>query len=459
MALQRETMAKVMWRILPFICVLYFVAFIDRVNVGFAALHMNADLGMSSTAYGIGAGMFFIGYFLFEVPSNMLLKKVGVRLTVARIMVLWGMLAAAMAFIQTPTQFYVLRFLIGVAEAGFSPAMLYYLTTWFPSGYRGRAVAIFSTMMPVSSMIGAPLSTWIMASTDGILGHHGWQWMFVLEALPAVALGICVYFLLPESPLRVRWLNYDQRMWLIKELSCEAEIKEHHLSHGQWKAIAKRHTVLLILILGGTVFGLYGAGFWIAQIVKSFGHTDQATGFISAIPYLFACIGMVYWGRHSDRARERIWHIVIPVWISAAGFVVAYFYLSDPTIAVIALIFCMTGIFSALPSFWALTSMLYTSATVAVGIAVINSFANLTGYIAPMVIGLLRDASGGFASGMIVLGAALFCAGAAALLVRQDMDEATIRKAENASGAISDPYPTAGELMGISRGSAGQIRR
>lgn len=449
MALQRETMAKVMWRILPFICVLYFVAFIDRVNVGFAALQMNADLGMSATAYGIGAGMFFIGYFLFEVPSNMLLKKVGVRLTVARIMVLWGFLAAGMAFVQTPTQFYVLRFLIGAAEAGFSPAMLYYLTTWFPTGYRGRAVAIFSTMMPVSSMIGAPLSTWIMTSTNGVLGHSGWQWMFVLEAIPAIALGICVYYLLPESPGRVRWLSPDQQRWLTSELGVEAKFKEQHLSSGLWAAIAKRHTALLILILGGTVFGLYGAGFWIAQIVKSFGHTDQMTGFISAIPYLFACVGMVLWGRHSDKTQERVWHIVISVWLGAAAFVIAYFFFGQPVIAVMALTVCMTGIFSALPSFWALTSVLYTTSTIAVAIAVINSFANLTGYVAPMVVGLLRDASGDFASGMLVLGIALFFAGVGALLIRKDMS-----KAREEASAVNPPIepsaiPTAGELMGI----------
>lgn len=438
MSIERETMNKVMWRILPYICLLFFIAFIDRVNVGFAALRMNEDLGMSSTAYGIGAGMFFIGYFFFEVPSNMLLKKVGVQVTVARIMVLWGFLAAGTAFIQTPTQFYILRFLIGAAEAGFTPAMLYYLTTWFPTTYRARAVALFLMMMPVSSTIGAPLSTWIMTTMDGVLNHHGWQWMFVLEALPAIILGFTVLKYLPGAPTSVHWLTEDQKYWLSGELAAESNVKEKHLPHNLLAAIANRRTLKLILVLGGSVFGMYGAGFWIAQIVKTFGHTDQVTGLLSAIPYLFACFGMVLWSKRSDAARERIWHMVVPVWLAAGGFFTAYFVLGNPVLAMVALTVSIVGIFSVFPVFWATTSVLYTSSATAVGIAAINSCANLTGYVAPMVVGVLKDLTGSFNSPMIALGIALFLAGVGALLLRKDLRQALAGGERQSQGKVQD---------------------
>ncbi|WP_321797507.1 MFS transporter [Caballeronia sp. J97] len=413
-------MKKVGWLIVPYLSLLFFVAYIDRVNVGFASLRMNIDLGFSNTAFGFGAGMFFLGYFLFEIPSNMLLTRLGVRGTLARIMVIWGFLAAGLAFVRTPTEFYILRFLIGSAEAGFTPAIMYYFSKWLPGSYRARTIALFMMMMPASSVIGAPLSTWLMGITDGHLGFHGWQWMFVLEGLPSVLLGFVTYLYLPETPAHAKWLSAEQKDWLVSTLALEGKSAPVHHA-GMWKAILTRRTAKLILIQGGVVFGLYGVGFWIAQIIKSLGHSDQMTGVIAAIPYFAACVFMVFWGRHSDRTGERFWHVVIPAWIAAAGFVVAYFTVHSPVLVLVALTFCMAGIFGALPGYWTLPPMVFSSATLAVGIAAVNSCANLTGYAAPAAIGVLKDLTGNFANGMLLMGLACFLGGVGALWLRREL--------------------------------------
>jgi len=420
MNLEQTTMKKVAWRLMPYLCLLFFVAFIDRVNVGFAALHMNADLGLSATAFGTGAGMFFIGYFFFEVPSNMLLKRFGIRFTIARIMIAWGLISASFALVQNETQFYVLRFLLGVAEAGFLPGIIYYFTLWLPAGYRGRLIAVFVMMIPASTVIGAPLSTWIMTAMEGVMGYRGWQWMFVIEALPAILLGFSVYRMLPESPAMAPWLNDAEKGWLIGRLEHEGAVKAEHLPAGWWKAVANLRVIKITIVYASICFGIYGVGFWIAQIIKGFGQSDQTTGFITAIPYLLASVCMIFWGRHSDYKKERVWHVALPAWFSAIAFVAAYLTLSMPVLAVCALSCCIIGIFCALPPYWTYPTLFFSGSAAAIGIAVVNSIGNLAGYFGPTLVGILKDTTGDFASGMLLLGAVMLICGIAALSLRKD---------------------------------------
>ncbi|UIF90006.1 MFS transporter [Cupriavidus sp. UYPR2.512] len=417
MSVEQSTMKKVSWLLVPYLSLLFFVAYIDRVNVGFASLRMNVDLGFSNTAFGIGAGAFFLGYFLLEVPSNMLLGRIGVRRTLCRIMILWGFLAAGLALVRTPTEFYILRFLVGCAEAGFTPAVMFYFSKWLPKSYRAKTIALFMMMMPASSVVGAPLSTWIMTAMDGHLGYHGWQWMFVIEAIPAVILAFVTLWWLPDSPAHAKWLSDSQKEWLAATLAREDQnCATNHSSI--WGVIANRWVLKLVVIQGGVVFGLYGVGFWIAQIIKGLGHSDQMTGVIAAIPYFVACVFMVLWGRHSDRTGERFWHVVIPAWVAAGGFVIAYLNLNSPIVMVVALTFCLAGIFGAIPAYWTLPPMVFSGATLAVGIAAVNSCSNLTGYAAPAAIGVLKDLTGNFASGMLLMGLASFLAGVGSLWLR-----------------------------------------
>lgn len=420
MSLEQATMKKVAWRLMPYLCLLFFIAFIDRVNIGFAALHMNADIGLSATAFGTGAGMFFIGYFFFEVPSNMLLKRFGIRFTIARILIIWGVISALFAFVQNETQFYVLRFLLGMAEAGFLPGIIYYFTLWLPAAYRARLIAIFVMMIPASAMVGAPLSIWIMRFMDGVMGHHGWQWMFLIEALPAILLGLTVYRALPESPSTARWLSEQEKNWLITRLTHEGKVKAEHLP-GTWlSAVANVRVLKVTVVYSSICFGLYGVGFWIAQIIKSFGLSDQRTGLITAIPYLLACVCMLLWGRHSDKKRERVWHVALPAWFSALAFLAAYMTLGMPVLAVIALSGCIIGIFCALPPYWTYPTLFFSGSTAAVGIAVVNSIGNLAGYFGPTLVGMLKDATGNFASGMLLLSIVMFIGGMAAMTLRKD---------------------------------------
>ena len=418
--IESAVISKITFRLIPFLCLLFFIAFLDRVNIGFAALHMNADLGLSATAFGMGAGLFFIGYFFFEVPSNIFLQKFGARITLSRVMVLWGICSAGFAFVQTETQFYVLRFLLGAAEAGFLPGVIYYFTIWLPAAHRARLIGLFVMMIPISSVLGAPLSTWLIQATEGWHGYRGWQWMFVLEALPAIILGIVVLYVLPNKPAEVKWLSAEEKQWLNDQMSHEHAVKAKHLPSGWLQALLNWRTLKIIVVYSSIVFAIYAVGFWIPQIVKGFGMSMTQTGFMTATPYLIASICMVLWARHSDKTRERVWHVALPCWFGAISFVIAFFNLDNTLVAMLALSGCMVGIFCALPPYWTFPTLFFSGSAAAVGIAAVNSIGNLAGYVGPFAVGVLKDITGNFANGLLLTGAVLVVGGIAALTLRKD---------------------------------------
>ena len=316
--LEARVMRRISFRIVPFIMLLYFIAFIDRVNIGFAALTMNKDLGFSPAVFGLGAGIFFLGYFIFEVPSNLILNKVGARLWIARVMITWGIISAAFAFISGETSFLVLRFLLGVAEAGFFPGIILYLSFWFPARYRAGVVSLFMAAAPISVVLGSPLSSALL-EMDGLLGLRGWQWMFIMEAIPAFLLGFVVLKFLTDKPEKATWLKDDEREWLVNEMNAEHAAKAGTASHSIWRGLADLRVLALSLIYFGTSAGLYTLGIWAPQIIKEFGLSTLQVGFLNAVPPTVAVIAMVLWARHSDKTNERTWHVVAACVAAAAG--------------------------------------------------------------------------------------------------------------------------------------------
>jgi len=407
----RDTRAAVLrkaaWRLLPFMGLLYFVSFLDRVNVSFAALTMNADIGLSSAAFGLGAGIFFIGYLLFEVPSNLILQKVGARRWIARIMISWGLLSAAMALVNGPVSFYVLRFLLGVAEAGFFPGMILYLTYWFPASMRARVMGGFLVAVPLSSVIGAPLSTALLETS--LFGLKGWQTMFLLEGLPAMLLGVAVLFVLPDRPAVARWLSPVERVTIEGMLAEEAAHTDHVT--GLRQGLMSGRVWLLGLVYFGLVLGVYGLGFWAPQIVKAAGGLDnRQTGLLTAVPYLLAAVAMVLWARRSDRTGERVWHVALPAFAGAAGFLASAF-VADPWLGLAALSLGAVGVYAAISVFWTVPTAMLGGAAAAGGIALINSIGNAGGYLGPYAVGLLKEHTGGYAAGMVLLAVAVAAAG------------------------------------------------
>jgi ACS family tartrate transporter-like MFS transporter len=397
-SLEHATMRRVAWRLVPFICLLYFIAFIDRVNIGFAALTMNKDLGFSASVFGFGAGVFFFGYFLFEVPSNIILDKVGARLWIARVMITWGFLSGAFAFIRGETSFYVLRFLLGAAEAGFFPGIILYLSYWFPSRYRAAVVSLFMAAAPISVLLGSPLSS-LLLEMDGVLGLHGWQWMFIVEAVPAVLLGVAVLFYLTDRPEAATWLADDQRAWLVAEMNAERAAKQPSARHSLLSGLADARVLALALIYFGTSAGLYTLGIWAPQIIKGLGLSTMTVGLLNAVPPTAAVVAMVLWARHSDRTGERTWHVVIACLAASLGLVLAG-GASSVVGVVAALSLVNVGISSAKPPLWAMPTMFLSGPAAAVGIATINAIGNLGGFVGPWVIGWIKDRTGSFAGGL-----------------------------------------------------------
>ena len=316
--LETRVMRKISFRIVPFIMLLYFIAFIDRVNIGFAALTMNKDLGFSPAVFGLGAGIFFLGYFLFEVPSNLILNKVGARLWIARVMITWGIISAIFAFITGETSFLILRFLLGVAEAGFFPGIILYLSFWFPARYRAGVVSLFMAAAPISVVLGSPLSSALL-EMDGLLGLKGWQWMFIMEAVPAFLLGFVVLGYMTDKPEKATWLKDDEREWFVNEMAAEHAAKASTASHSIWRGLADMRVLALSLIYFGTSAGLYTLGIWAPQIIKEFGLSSFQVGFLNAVPPTVAVIAMVLWARHSDKTNERTWHVVAACIAAAVG--------------------------------------------------------------------------------------------------------------------------------------------
>jgi len=406
---------RVSRRLLPFLFLCYVAAYLDRVNVGFAKLQMQADLALSDTVYGIGAGIFFIGYFLFEVPSNLLMERVGARRWIARIMISWGVVSVATMFATGPASFYALRFLLGVAEAGFFPGVVLYLTYWYPAQRRARIVALFMSGVAVAGVVGGPLSGAIMAGLAGQAGLHGWQWLFLLEGLPSIALGVWTLFWLDDNIRAARWLDDAAKAALEAALAPEAAAKQHlPLS----RLFASGTVWLLALVYFLCVMGLYGVSFWLPQLLKNSGVEDVFDiGLLTAIPYGVAAIAMVLAARHSDRSGERRWHTAIAAFAGAAGLTIATAYAHDTVLALAALSLATAGILSTFPIFWSLPTALLGGTAAAAGIALVNSVGNLAGFVSPYLVGAIRDATGSTAIGILVLSASLVLGGLLVLVV------------------------------------------
>jgi len=405
-----RTLAKVSKRLVPFLIVCYFVAYLDRVNVSFAALTMNQDLGLSQTAFGFGAGIFFLTYFIFEVPSNLLLERFGARKWIARIMLSWGILSGLMAFIPdiarstgfgNENSFYLIRALLGAAEAGFFPGIIFYLTLWFPAEYRARIVGYFMAAIPLSTVIGGPVSG-VLLYLHGGLGLAGWQWLFVIEAVPAILLAGVVFFYLTDRPADAAWLAPDERSWLAERLALEQRQRLAVRSYTVAESLVNPRVLGLSLVYFGAVATNYGLSFFLPQIVKAFGLNTFLTTVVSATPYVVGVIGMVWWGRRSDRVAERRFHTAIPLFLAAAGIAVST-ALDDPTLKIIALCVAGFGIFACLPVFWTLPTAFLSGAAAAAGIAVINSIGNLAGFAGPFAMGWIRDHTGSYTGGLLLL--------------------------------------------------------
>jgi D-galactonate transporter len=405
---------KVFWRFVPFIMLCYVVAYLDRVNVGFAKLQMSQDLGFSETIFGLGAGIFFLGYFLFELPSNLIMNRVGAKLWIARIMITWGLLSACFAWVQTPTQFYVLRFLLGVAEAGFYPGIILYLTYWFPSHRRAKVVATFMAAIPISGIFGNPLSGWIMQAFHGASGWHGWQWMFMIEAVPAVLVGIAVFFVMDNSIRKAKWLTEAEKDFLESEIHADQKDKQSPTSTAAvFKDIRIWHMCLIYFCI---VMGQYGLTFWLPTLVKASGVVgDFKIGLISAIPFLCAVFAMILIGRRSDRMRERRWHLIVPALLGAVGFVVSALAADNTVIAIAFLSLAAMGVLTCSPLFWSLPTAFLSGTGAAAGIAVINSVGNLAGFASPFLVGWLKDTTHNNQTGMFML-AGMLVIGAIAIL-------------------------------------------
>lgn len=410
-ALSSETPAeaavyrKVAWRLLPFIMACYVAAYLDRVNVGFAKLHMLADLQFSEAMYGLGAGLFFIGYFFFEVPSNMLMHRIGAKATISRIMIMWSLISAAMMFVTTPAMFYVMRFLLGLAEAGFFPGIILYLTYWYPAQRRGRTTTFFMTAVALSGVIGGPLSGWAMTAFAGKYGLAGWQWMFLIEGIPSVIVGVVVLLYLDDRISHAKWLTDDEKALLTRNIAAEDAEKEDPPIR---TVLASPRMWLMSGIYFTFVMGLYGVSFWLPTLIKQTGVADPfSVGLLTAIPYGAAVIAMILVARSADRTRERRWHIAIPAVAGAIGLVLSAVWHTNTTLAMAALTLGTMGILTTLPLFWSLPTAFLAGTGAAAGIALINSLGNLAGFISPYAVGWLKDATKSTDSGMYMLAASM----------------------------------------------------
>jgi MFS transporter, ACS family, tartrate transporter len=400
----RTAVARVTRRLIPFLFLLYILAFLDRVNVGFAALEMNQTLGFGPSVYGLGAGMFFLGYCLFEVPSNLVLYRTGARVWIARIMVTWGLAACAMMLVHAPWSFYLLRFLLGVAEAGFFPGIIFYLTRWYPARDRAHAYSWFLAAIPISGIVGGPLSGALLG-LDGRLGLQGWQWLFLLEGIPSVVVGFLVLMLLPEQPADATWLAADERAWLESTLAAERAdaVAEHGASLGRVLVSSRVWWLGTVYFL--IVAGLYGFSLWLPQLVKGSGTlSNLEVGSITAVPYLVAAAGMVLVGGSSDRSGERHLHLAAPALAAAAGFL-AVALVRTPVPLVAALAVAAFGLLACLGPFWALPTAFLKEEAGAGGIALINSMGALGGFVGPYLLGVVKDRTGSFTPGLLLLGA------------------------------------------------------
>jgi len=429
-----EIIAKVARRILPILLLCYFAAFLDRVNIGFAALTMNADLKFTASQFGFGAGIFFLGYVLCEVPSNLALVRFGARRWIARILLTWGVLSALTAFVWSPASFYAVRVLLGAAEAGFFPGMIFFMTLWFPQRDRAAMFATFNIAVPLSSMVGAPLSGVIIEGLGGAQGLAGWQWMFILEAVPAIVMGLVVLFALPDTPGTASFLSAEERGWLTARLRAEQDAQEARGRFSIGQALVEPRVLLMCLIVVGLVMGTTGVAIWMPQFIRGFGLSNLQASLVSAIPAAFTALAMILVGRSADRTGERVWHAAGPFLVSAAGFVVAALSTS-PVTGIVGLTIGAAGIGGASPNIWIFPTTLLTGTAAAAGIALINSVGSTGGFFGPTVIGWMRDLTGGFSGALLVLAAAMAVTAAAILLLGWSMRD-TLRQAAADNAAI-----------------------
>ena len=385
--------------ILLVIC--YLAAYLDRVNVSFAALTMNADLGLSAAAYGFGAGIFFLAYFFFEVPSNLLMARFGARRWIARIMFSWGLVSGATAFVGGATSFYVIRVLLGIAESGFFPGIIFFLTLWFPAVYRARIIGYFMAAIPLATVIGAPISG-LLLGLDGTLGLKGWQWLFITEALPSLILAVVAFYYLTDGPADATWLEADERAWLVSRLAQEKRLRQVTHDYSVVQALLNPKVLALSVVYFGMVAANYGLSFFLPQIVKAFGLSNVLTGVVSALPYVVGSVSIVLWSRRSDRHVERTYHTAIPILVAAIGIGMSTVF-DDPAMKMVALSVAGFGIFAGLPVFWTLPTVFLSGAAAAAGIAMINSIGNLAGFAGPYAMGWIKDATGSYTGGLLSL--------------------------------------------------------
>ena len=400
--LERRTIRKISWRLLPLIVIIYFVAYIDRTNVSFASFGMTRDLGLDAYIYGWGAGIFFLGYFLFEVPSNLMLERFGARRWIARIMISWSIMAGLTAFSRGGTSFLVFRFLLGATEAGFFPGIILYLTYWFPKAYRARVISALFLAVPGSNAATAAIST-VILQMDGIWGIPGWQWLYVMEALPAGLLAFVVLAVMTERPADAAWLEPDEKAWLDGRLAAERQALERGGQPlGRLQALLDRRVLILAMIYLTIVTATYGITFFLPLIIKSLGATEAQTGMLTAVPYVVGTIGMVFWAISSDRRGERRWHYIVACLVGAAGLAVAG-RLGGSWWALAAMSVATIGIYGAKPSFWPLPSEFLTGSAAAGGIALVNSIGNLGGFIGPYIVGWIKQSTDGYQGGLYFL--------------------------------------------------------
>ena len=435
---------KVMWRLLPFLFLCYMCAYLDRINVSFAKLQMLNDLSFSEEVYGLGAGVFFIGYMLFEVPSNLVLLRVGARRWIARIMVTWGAVSVCMMFVSSPTSFYILRFLLGVAEAGFIPAVLLYLTYWFPSSRRSKVTALFLTGIPMSGVIGGPLSGWILNGMGGVYGLSGWQWLFVLEGIPTIVIGVIAFFYLDDSVSDAKWLNRAEKQVIAANLDVD---KEGHQLHSIKDGLLNPKIWLMSCIYFFFSMGLYGVSFWLPSLIKATGIDDPLNiGILSAIPYGAAVIAMVMVSRHSDDKGERRWHLAVPGVIGALSLCASVIFAHSPVVAIFALTIGTMGVMTTISQFWTLPPAILGGAAAAAGIALANSVGGISGMVSPYLIGWFQTNTGNTGSGIYVLAISMMIASALVFTIPARMvnsKKQAAMKVQSETGSVRRPIVAA----------------
>jgi MFS transporter, ACS family, tartrate transporter len=417
--IEQRTMSKVSWRLLPFLVLCYFVAFLDRVNIGFAGPGMVRDLGFTAEVFGGAAGIFFLTYFIFEVSSNLALERFGASRWIARIMVSWGIVSGAQAFVTGATSLNVVRLILGIAEAGFFPGIIFYLTLWFPASYRARIIGSFMFAIPLSTVIGSPISGFVLR-LEGVWGLHGWQWLFLLEGIPSVIIGVITWFYLTDRPANATWLADDERRWLQDRLVAEQKTRESKVSLAWRQTLLNPRIIGLAFVYMSITVSLYGLSFFLPQIVKAFGTGDIASGFIVAFPYVIGAICMVLWGRFSDRIKERKWMTIVPLLTIAVGLGTAA-YTDSLTGKILAVSIGAFGVFSAFAVFWTLPTAFLSGTAAAAGIAWINSIGNLGGYLGPKVFGYLKDTTHTDFYGMVFFAAFAIVGAVLVLLMGHDI--------------------------------------